>query len=205
MPASPKAAKRVRGVSKDPEMARRKILDAAIDLFSRQGYRATSTEQVAEEAGYGQATVFFHFKTKEGLLKACLDEVLARAKAIGAPADASDGPLGLLRQIDDSFAEDPTANFFARMLAENSGQVEIGPIYAAFHDHIRSALREGLVTLSGREGEDLDLIAGAMLCMSIGVHAGYRIDPKAFSREDYTAMLMLVGELLAQRALNGPH
>lgn len=72
---------RVRGVSKNSAEARRKILESATLIFGRQGFARTKTEDVAEHAGYGQATIFFHFKTKTGLLEACLEDALARAKA----------------------------------------------------------------------------------------------------------------------------
>lgn len=47
---------------------RRKVMLAAIQLFSKQGYHNTSTAQIANEAGLSQATVFKYFKTKDELL-----------------------------------------------------------------------------------------------------------------------------------------
>ena len=44
----------------------------------------------AEHAGYGQAAVFFHFKTKAGLLQACLDSALEQAKAQGGVVAGGD-------------------------------------------------------------------------------------------------------------------
>lgn len=108
---------RVRGVSKNSVEARRKILDSATAIFGAQGFARTSTEQVAEHAGYGQATVFFHFKTKAGLLEACLEEALARAKASLIPAEGS-GVLDLVQRLDRAFDNSPTADLFARMMAE---------------------------------------------------------------------------------------
>ena len=76
---------RIRGVSKNSAEARRKILDSATLIFGKQGFARTKTEEIAEHAGYGQATVFFHFKTKAGLLEACLDwDPSNRIKAVHA-------------------------------------------------------------------------------------------------------------------------
>lgn len=47
---------------------RRLILEAATELFTRNGYRNTSIDQVAEAAGIAKGTVYLHFKTKIELL-----------------------------------------------------------------------------------------------------------------------------------------
>lgn len=52
---------------------RRKAMLAAIKLFSEQGYHATSTAQIAKEAGISQATIFKYFNTKEDLLMGLLE------------------------------------------------------------------------------------------------------------------------------------
>lgn len=47
---------------------RREAMLSGIKLFAKQGYHATSTVQIAQEAGISQATIFKYFKTKEDLL-----------------------------------------------------------------------------------------------------------------------------------------
>ncbi len=47
-----------------------KIIESAKQLFSEQGYDATSTRQIASHAGVGVGTVFSHFKDKHQLTKA---------------------------------------------------------------------------------------------------------------------------------------
>jgi len=44
------------------------IIDAATRLFATKGYNETSTAEVAREAGVAQGTLFYHFKTKEGIM-----------------------------------------------------------------------------------------------------------------------------------------
>jgi AcrR family transcriptional regulator len=45
------------------------IVEAAISLFSEQGYENTSIEQIARAAGVGKGTVYSYFQTKKDLLK----------------------------------------------------------------------------------------------------------------------------------------
>ena len=52
---------------------RQAILEAARRLFERDGYPATTMEQVAAEAGVALKTVYVAFTTKSGLLRALWD------------------------------------------------------------------------------------------------------------------------------------
>jgi AcrR family transcriptional regulator len=78
------------------------ILDAAQELFLHGGYRKTTIGAIAELAGVGAATVFRHFKSKEGVLAALsrrdIDRNLARA-AMAITPPPSDPPQGILRLL----------------------------------------------------------------------------------------------------------
>lgn len=186
--------RRLRGTSKNPDEARRKIIDAAIRLFGRHGFRATSTEHIAEQAGYGQATIFFHFKTKAGLLEACLDEALTRAKS--SLPSGKRGTQHLVGGLDDVFDDHPTARFFARMILEQGGNSVVQPIYASFHAHIRDMVRDEIVHETGVDLEMASEAAAAILSMLIGIHTAYRVENKRLRRSDYRKMLMRVTSLI---------
>jgi AcrR family transcriptional regulator len=66
---------------------------AAVDLFTEQGYDATTVAQIAERAGVTKSTFFRHFPDKRELLVAG-QEVLSRLLAEGiAEAPQTAGPL----------------------------------------------------------------------------------------------------------------
>jgi AcrR family transcriptional regulator len=66
---------------------------AAVDLFTEQGYDATTVAQIAERAGVTKSTFFRHFADKRELLVAG-QETLSRLLAEGiAEAPASASPL----------------------------------------------------------------------------------------------------------------
>jgi AcrR family transcriptional regulator len=80
------------------ERSRAQILDAALQLFSRQGYRGTSIREIALAAKLSTGNVYHQFPDKESLFRVLLEryfEILAsadhpliRALAMGAfPAD----------------------------------------------------------------------------------------------------------------------
>lgn len=55
---------------------KKKVILAALQLFAEQGFDGTSTQQIAEESGMSQATIFKYFKTKEDLLRWIIQPIL---------------------------------------------------------------------------------------------------------------------------------
>ncbi|MEU8817306.1 helix-turn-helix domain-containing protein [Actinoplanes sp. NPDC048796] len=77
-----------------PETTQRLVV-AAVDLFTEQGYDATTVAQIAERAGVTKSTFFRHFSDKRELLVAgqetlskLLAEGIADAPPEAAPLDA---------------------------------------------------------------------------------------------------------------------
>jgi AcrR family transcriptional regulator len=75
------------------EERRRVIIEAALALFSRKGFRGTTTREIAEAAGCSEATIFKYFTTKDELYsaileaKAAIEETLAKAAQAAAQKD----------------------------------------------------------------------------------------------------------------------
>ena len=69
----------------------RRIRQAAIALFRKQGYEATTVEQIAERADVAKGTVFNYFPRKESLLDAVSADVLARLVDELGPAETWSG------------------------------------------------------------------------------------------------------------------
>lgn len=55
------------------EDRRRQIIQAAIELFSKNGFQGTTTKQIATAAEVNEAIIFRHFVTKHDLYAAILD------------------------------------------------------------------------------------------------------------------------------------
>ncbi|ONH52539.1 hypothetical protein CcI49_33610 [Frankia sp. CcI49] len=56
---------------------RRRIVEAGLDLFLRQGYAATRLDEIAAQAGVAVQTVYFHFGNKRTVLKEGVDILAA--------------------------------------------------------------------------------------------------------------------------------
>jgi AcrR family transcriptional regulator len=57
------------------------IADAALRLFARYGYRRSSMDDIAREAGLAKATLYLHFKGKDEVFRAMLDLLARRVEA----------------------------------------------------------------------------------------------------------------------------
>ena len=60
----------------DNRSTKQKILDAALDLFSTQGFDATSVSQIADEVGIRKASMYSHFASKQEILESLMQEIM---------------------------------------------------------------------------------------------------------------------------------
>jgi len=63
---------------------RGQIRQVALELFAEQGYEKTSLREIAERLGITKAAVYYHFKTKEEILRTLFDELLAGMEELTA-------------------------------------------------------------------------------------------------------------------------
>ena len=68
---------------------KQEILEASLELFSVQGFEATSISQIAEAVGIRKASLYSHFESKQAILDTLVKEVLQQyaAHSIFARAD----------------------------------------------------------------------------------------------------------------------
>jgi len=97
---------------KSAEERREEIVTIAIEQFAVNGYKGTSTEAIAREAGISQPYLFRLFKTKRDLFLACFDVTHQRivdtfeSAARGVPKEEALSAMGAgyLRLLDDTNA-----------------------------------------------------------------------------------------------------
>jgi AcrR family transcriptional regulator len=56
-------------------VTQQKLLDAAIEAFSENGFKGTSTRDIAERAGVHHPLITYHFKNKDRLWRAAADKI----------------------------------------------------------------------------------------------------------------------------------
>lgn len=118
----------MRITAEEKDATRRRIVDAALDLFRNGGFDATTTRDIARRAGIATGTLFNYFETKETILASLAGEVLAKARATFArqtvEADLEEELFALaaaeLRQLK------PLRKFVGGLL-----ETELSPLVAA--------------------------------------------------------------------------
>ncbi len=129
---APPIAKRPRGRprktvdARDDGNRRQALLAAAAHLFRRQGFAATTTRDIAAAADMQSGSPFYHFKSKDALLYAVMEEGMHRAKArqqaaLQAPEGSTFTPreqLRILVQVHLDVLLGPGNDFVPVMLYE---------------------------------------------------------------------------------------
>jgi AcrR family transcriptional regulator len=155
-----------------------RLLDAALKLFSENGFEKTTMDQIAREAGASTKTIYARFSNKEDILRAVVRRIVDRTIEVhrgAAPIDAdnSDPRESLVKLCTDVAVRISTeAGPLNRMaMAESHRLPELGRLHSQATAFGAGYIREGLERW-GREGllpdlrrEDFEL--ASILCLSM--------------------------------------
>jgi len=82
-----------------------KILHSALELFAKEGFKATSTSKVAKHAGVSEGLIFRHYGNKDGLLEAIMKEGEERVKVLFGKIVFETDPKTVIRNTLDAFSQ----------------------------------------------------------------------------------------------------
>ncbi|MGO9519699.1 MAG: TetR/AcrR family transcriptional regulator [Candidatus Korobacteraceae bacterium] len=154
-----------------------RLVEAAVQLFSRQGFKGTSTRDIAQLAGVNEATLFRYFGKKMDLFRAAAESRLNRLK-FGRELQS-----GLARDLDpdvivpmlaafvvENMSEHPELMrllYVARFELPGADQIfreHLGPIFDAVNAYFSRCAARGLI-------RDLDpTVATLGLAGAVGAH-----------------------------------
>jgi AcrR family transcriptional regulator len=81
------------------ESQRRRITDAAIACFSREGFHRTTMQDIVRETGLSAGAIYRYFRSKEDIVAAIADEHHAPEAAVLADAEGSTDVTATLREL----------------------------------------------------------------------------------------------------------
>jgi AcrR family transcriptional regulator len=61
---------------------RQRLIDVAVDLFTRHSFAGTSLQMIADEMGFTKAAIYYHFRTREELLAAVIEPIFAQLSGV---------------------------------------------------------------------------------------------------------------------------
>src|SRR5262245_44384644 len=134
---------------------RQAILNAAGELILERGYESFSLRQVAERIGYSATTIYLHFKNKDALVAAVIDEGFGRFLRSLQAVDTPD-PLERLADLGRAYVRFGLANrvYYQLMFMQRADLLSFGspqhqPERAATFellvDSVRAALPAGVL------------------------------------------------------------
>ncbi len=89
---------------REREEVRRKILDAARDLFATEGYANVTMRKIAEAIEYSPTAIYGHFEDKDDLVQALCHEDFARLLAVFDSQEILPDPLDRIRMLGHGYA-----------------------------------------------------------------------------------------------------
>jgi AcrR family transcriptional regulator len=170
---------------------RRALLDTARRLFTRDGFQATRTEEIAEQAGLTRGALYHHFRDKEDLFRAVHEEVIAEV----APslwrrsADRNASAWTLFRANSEIYLEAASTNDAYRQIVLIDGPAVLGWQYLSergngpthkIAEYLRDAIDEGVL-----EPQPVNPLAHLLSALGTGsaMYVAHAADPQQARRE----------------------
>ncbi len=194
------------------DATRQAVLDTALDMFAKQGYRATSVRDIAARCGITHPGLLYHFPTKEALLKAVLErrDEVDRAEADDGVVDFAnlDG-RALLAHLVASAAKNATKRGIVELFANLSVEATAPdhPAHQYFVERyasLRATLIRGLDALASagvlRPGVVPATAAAHLIALMDGLQIQWLLD----ARTDMAGSLRSYIDTVLTEPLAGP-
>ncbi|WP_211489736.1 TetR/AcrR family transcriptional regulator [Georgenia thermotolerans] len=158
------------------------VLDAAVALFIRKGYDATSIDDIAKSLGLTKSAVYHHVSSKEQLLAEALDTALDElSSAVDSVSSASGSSSQRLREVvrrsvQVLVAHQPAVTLLLRVHGNSETEVAAlrrrRAIDRALAGLVKEAVNEGAL----RGDVDPELISRLLFGMVNSIAEWYRPD-----------------------------
>jgi AcrR family transcriptional regulator len=185
------------------ERTRALIVDAATDLFLRDGFQVTSLEQIGEEAGFTRGAVYSNFPSKTAMGIAVIDELYQHeADRLEATLDATenlDDWFDALAAWADSTIGEPQWTRFEIELAAFSAHEDV---YRAATAARYAGMRERWAALFAARFADAlplnpDALGTIIIALGLGTGAQRSVDPDLPGSDWVELLRTLVGSAVS--------
>jgi AcrR family transcriptional regulator len=153
------------GRSKTSLETRNKLLRAARDLLTENGWHKLTNRAISERAGVNLALISYHFDGKKGLLRELLNNAVTETVARYSPAGKQSTPGEFLHDAAEAIIQihqDPNARVVVAAMLEGAQDDDFRP--AVFHNLDR--LRQHLHSALEARGTPSDQISGLVTLLA---------------------------------------
>ena len=89
---------------------RQRLIDVAVDLFTRHSFAGTSLQMIADELDLTKAAIYYHFRTRDQLLIALMEPILTEIGAVVENAERQRNTRARAEVMVDGYADIVTRN-----------------------------------------------------------------------------------------------
>jgi len=104
---------------------RQRLIDVAVELFTRHSFAGTSLQMIADELGFTKAAIYHHFRTREQLLDAVVEPILGRLRDVIDEAEQLRGVHARADHMLAGFADLAVHNPVVSVLAADPAVAEM--------------------------------------------------------------------------------
>lgn len=196
LPSPPRARRPTR------EEVRRRLLDAATEVFARRGIDGASLDDVALAAGLTKGAIYSNFSGKDGLIYALMDAHIARREDAAAQILVTGGdPADAVRHIGDALwqavrVEADWQRLFVEFWLRAQRDPDLADEFAARRAAARARLADVIARGAERYGLTLRLtpeeLAVTLLALSNGLAIEQLAEPEGVGDDLFARILALV-------------
>lgn len=181
--------------------ARERLFTAAVSLFARKGYAASSVREIVEAAGVTKPVLYYHFGDKEGLFRAIMEDAVAVSTRAIVQATTGGGSVSerIIRLFDSLFS----------LILENTELVKFvdslyyGPphgapafdfevLHRSFQEALQTLVNEGIGSGEFRPGDAADQMYALLGAMSLAQGLTFAHPELSFDRERLKRVLEVI-------------
>jgi AcrR family transcriptional regulator len=143
-------------VKQSPEARRQAILGAAVGVFAQHGFAEATTDALARAAGLSKGGLYWHFKSKDDILAALLDQFFDQElAALAAATAAGESASERLRQLGTQTAADMeqlepirpvVLEFYVLAARQAEVRQQIDRYYQHYHRLLTALLEQGFTS-----------------------------------------------------------
>lgn len=158
----------------DRPSPRRRVLDAAAQCFTRNGFHATSMHEICTAAGMSPGALYRHFPSKEAIIIAIVEEERGARVALFEELDRSPSFVGGLMEMGRKLfsGELPfvCADLGPEVLTEAARNEKLKAMFDEVEAETNTAMRRAMIKGQerGEIARDLDLDSVLLIISSLG-------------------------------------
>jgi AcrR family transcriptional regulator len=190
------------------EATRERILGAAIENLSENGFNGISLSKIAKRAGFTRSGLLHHFGTKEALLREALGHrLLTNARALHSidTATANEMLDAVVRMVEFALWIDSASRAYQIIAAEatapdHPAHTWFGQQFAQVRENMAGAIRRSIALGEARPDVDIDAITLQLVAMSDGLQLHWLHDESLDAVGSARYMTNLIRADLAPRS-----